>query len=131
MPPKRKRDNREERLTTFEISEMTMEDFKQISGDVFKCADCSYCLGQSSFGKDRYTEKGKKINKGCSALCTYILHFLSEHTRFVDTPKDSPEEESQPVEEGLYSQTKEFMRKRGYDRCYMCGSNLKEESPFD
>lgn len=115
---------REEKISTLEITKMTADDFLAIVNDVDKCDLCSECLADNEFVL-KYTFNGEEWGKGkgCCRSFTYNLMRKIIEFKCIDSPDVC---EEPPVEEGFYSQTRDFMRRKGYDHCYMCGSSLNE-----
>lgn len=114
--------------STNEITEMTPQDLAVWLKHSVKCGQCSECAcdvlnlfykGENLGGENRCGTKGKHFQE-------VLLDLLSNIGSPVEETKEEPVEEKPVRTADLhYSQTIDFMKRKGYSKCYMCGSDLE------
>lgn len=111
-----------------EITEMTFEDIKLFLKDKDKCDEC-----QESYCGRTFSYKGKCIGT-CNTANFWIAKNLLERCEYIEQcakeqfAKESIQEQNESASiNPSYQATIDFMKNRGYNRCYMCGTKLKEE----
>lgn len=101
---------------------MTLEEAWKVVDAKYACKVCGDCFA---------SKETWKVDDGetCNDILKHALSIIKETFNSLGTAyRDAilnEGAESQSSTEPFYQQTKDFMKKSGYTKCYMCGAELK------
>ena len=102
---------------------MTTLELIEVLEDKVKCGACGSC-------KANYIEnpnhKGSRFD--CCTSEKLVISILKDRARELENDSYTPKENYLTENLLPYESTRKFMKSHGYHRCYMCGSELDEET---
>ena len=107
---------------TKDVENMTLEEAWRALEERAICGSCHKCFAGSSFW-----------NEACGDVSKHAFYMIRDTFNGIESAyKESVMKESIMTDkeeessiEPFYKQTTEFMKKSGYKKCYMCGSQLE------
>lgn len=95
----------------YDVATATLEEIKQFAEEKKECLICDECM----------CDGNKWGLSSCNAVEKELMLRLVKELKDKTPVENQPSSDAKPLE---YQFTINYMKKRGYRRCYMCGSDL-------